>query len=213
MAWFHKNRVRLVLPTMRLAWRYLDDGDSWRAHPVDVPMVLFGSGNLADDFQFYLDGPSSVPIGSLGQLEEWLRGCVYERDLILFGRPDYWQHPVGFEELRRGDCEDHAIWAWRKLIELGFETELMTGRSPWGTDGSGFHAWVVYLEGGTRYLLEPARKVGPMTYPLGEVAKDYHPHLSVDHQLRRHMYAGYVGWLQAERDRRRLERASRDIAT
>ena len=213
MKWHRKDRFRLLLPAIRLAWRYLDDGDSWRAHPGDVPMAWFGSGNLADDFQFYLDGPTRVTVHSVGDIEEWLRGCVYERDAVLFDRPDYWQHPAGFEELRRGDCEDHALWAWRKLLELGREAELVVGRSPWGTEG-GFHVWVVYVDGGTRYLLEPARKgTDSMSRPLSEAAVEYHPHMSVDHRLRRHLYAGYIGWLQAERERRRQARASRDVAT
>ena len=42
----------------------------------------------------------------------WLLGCVYARDRDLFRNPDYWQHPCNFEGLRKGDCEDFALWAW-----------------------------------------------------------------------------------------------------
>src|SRR5690348_3236184 len=43
--------------------------------------------------------------------------CEYVRDPVH--ERDFWQHPKTFEQLRKGDCEDHALWAWRKLTELG----------------------------------------------------------------------------------------------
>src|SRR5688500_13536383 len=97
------DRIRLALPAFRLAWTYLDDGDAWRRVPNDVPLALYGPGNLADDFSFYLEGPSSVSVGSIREVCYWLRKCEYHYDSVLFGRSDYWQHPTGFESLRRGD--------------------------------------------------------------------------------------------------------------
>ncbi len=35
----------------------------------------------------------------------------------------------GFRGKRRGDCKDHALWAWRKLNELGIAAELVCGQS------------------------------------------------------------------------------------
>jgi hypothetical protein len=46
---------------------------------------------------------------------------------VLFGEADFWQHPSTFERLRTGDCEDFAVWAWRKLIELGYDVDLVAG--------------------------------------------------------------------------------------
>jgi hypothetical protein len=211
VSWFRLERLRLVLPAVRLAWQYLDDGDDWRSLPLDLPMAMYGEGNLAQDFRCYLEGPSRVEPRSLRGICAWLRRCKYQSDSRLFGRPDYWQYPAGFEELRRGDCEDHALWAWRKLIELGYEAELMVGRqgpadpARQGPDeaGDGWHAWVVYCENGGRFLLEATTKSPPeMIRPLHEATAQYTPHASVDHRLQRHLYAGYIGWLQTSRERR-----------
>jgi hypothetical protein len=196
---------------MRLAWRYVDDGDAWRSLPHDVPLTLFGPGNLTDDFRFYLQGPSRVPAKSIGQLCHWLSKCGYEHDDMLFGRSDYWQHPAGFETLRRGDCEDHALWAWRKLIELGHEAEFVAGRSSWpdGADED-MHAWVVFTDNGSRYLFEATEKCKKqMIRPIADASDRYWPYASVGHDLQRHLYAGFIGWLQSERERKR----SRKLAT
>jgi hypothetical protein len=202
------ERVRLMLPAARLAWRYLDDGDAWRSVPHDVPLTLYGSGNLVDDFRFYLEGPSRISVKSTDEICRWLRKCQYQTDAALFGRDDYWQHPGGFEALRRGDCEDHALWAWRKLVELGHKTELVIGRSRWvEATHDGLHAWVVYTEKGNRFLFEAAAKSRrEMIKPLVEVSGQYKPYASVDQNLQRHLYAGFVGWIKVELERRRARK-------
>ena len=194
----------------------MDDKDSWRSLPHDVPMVAYGEGNLTDDFRWYMEGPSRVPVASVSEICEWLRGCEYVRDPVLFGRADYWQHPSGFEELRRGDCEDHALWAWRKLIELGHHAELLVGRClSHDSEQDRFHAWVVYREGETRYLLETVTKTDvPMTAPLEVASRQYHPHASVDHLFQRRLYAGFFGWYDALLQRRRAAKAvSKTVAS
>ena len=206
MSWFRLDRLRLVLPAIRLAWQYVDDRDAWQSLPHQVPMEMYGEGNLAEDFRCYLEGPSRVDVRSLRGLCAWLRRCKYASDMRLFGRRDYWQYPAGFEELRRGDCEDHALWAWRKLIELGHEAELMVGRQAANhadDAGEGWHAWVVFSVSGERFLLEATSKSrAEIIRPLHEATSQYTPHASVDHRLQRHLYAGYLGWLQSERERR-----------
>jgi len=199
---------------MRLAWRYVDDGDAWRSVPHDVPLALFGPGNLADDFGFYLQGPSGVSAQSIEEACRWLLKCQYCDDSALFGRSDYWQHPTGFESLRRGDCEDHALWAWRKLIELGHQAELVVGRSAWcDTADDGTHAWVVYTENGNRFLFEAtAKSKTQMIKPWGDVYAQYWPYYSVDHNLQRHLYAGLIDRVQMERERRRRRKEARKIA-
>jgi hypothetical protein len=205
------DRLRLVLPAVKLAWQYLDDGDAWRSLPLELPMAMYGPGNLAADFRCYLEGPSRVDARSLRGICAWLRRCKYVSDPRLFGRPDYWQFPAGFEELRRGDCEDHALWAWRKLIELGYEAELMVGRQGPADSGcqnsddsgEGWHAWVVYSQDGSRFLLEATSKSrSEMIRPLSEASSQYAPHASVDHRLQRHLYAGFIGWLKSKHEPR-----------
>jgi hypothetical protein len=204
------DRLKLALPAFRLGWKYLDDGDAWRSLPHDVPLALYGPGNLADDFSFYLAGPSGVSVGSVRELCYWLRKCQYAHDSVLFGRSDYWQHPTGFETLRRGDCEDHALWAWRKLIELGHPTELVIGECQQGAEsGDNQHAWVVYDENGSRFLFETAEKSRKkMIRPFADASKHYVPHASIDQNLQRHLYAGFFRWLQSERERRKARKAA-----
>jgi hypothetical protein len=174
-------------------------------------MALYGPGNLADDFRFYLEGPSRVSVNSIGELCHWLRGCQYHDDEVLFGRSDYWQHPAGFETLRRGDCEDHALWAWRKLLELGLEAQLVIGRNKWNDAADeGMHAWVVYTDRGSRILFEATEKSKKrMIRPFADVSHLYWPHVAVDHKLQRHVYAGFIGWLLTERQRRGPRKAAR----
>lgn len=207
------DRIRLMLPATRLAYRYVADGDAWRSLPHDVPLTLYGSGNLVDDFQFYLQGSSCISVKSIDEVCHWLRKCQYQHDSVLFGRNDFWQHPTGFENLRRGDCEDHALWAWRKLIELGHKTELVIGRSRQhdATDEVP-HAWVIYAENGNRFLFEATEKSRQrMIRPLGDVSAQYSPYASVDQDLQRHLYAGFIGWLKAKRERRRARKAEKSV--
>jgi Bacterial transglutaminase-like cysteine proteinase BTLCP len=209
MALSKLDRLKLALPAFRLAWKYVEDGNAWQALPHDVPLAFYGPGNFADDFSFYLEGPSSVSVGSVREMCYWLRKCEYHRDSVLFGRSDYWQHPTGFEKLRRGDCEDHALWAWRKLIEMGRQAELVVGEFRQGeaTDDNQ-HAWVVYSENGSRFLFECAEKsTRKMIRPFAAASRDYYPHASIDQNLQRYLYAGFIGWLQAERQRRKSRKA------
>jgi predicted transglutaminase-like cysteine proteinase len=41
-----------------------------------------------------------------------------------FNRSHEREHPGAFERRRRGDCEDFALWAWRKLAEVGVDAEF-----------------------------------------------------------------------------------------
>lgn len=157
--------------------------DSWR----------FGSAAPADMAAF-LARPSAVRASSVRQVCEWLRACTYEPDQELFGQPDRWQPPAEFEERRRGDCEDHALWAWRKLHELGLETELVVGSFLGAAGIEDYHAWVLFSEpSGRRMLLEATTKgAGPAPATLEEVGHAYVPFHSIDGRLRTYTYGGYL---------------------
>jgi predicted transglutaminase-like cysteine proteinase len=109
-------------------------------------------------------------------------------DLDQFRTIDYWQHPVEFERTRQGDCEDHALWAWRKLIELGYAAEFMVGTSYRHNRSGEYHAWVVFTRKDRRYLLEAAYKQAQMIAPLVEVQRLYDPDFGVDQQLQTYSY-------------------------
>ena len=79
----------------------------------------------------------------------------------------------------QGDCK-HALWAWRKLIELGHPAEFFVGQ--WLEGGGAHHdchAWVVFEQDGERFLLE-----------------------AVDATFTMRSHAGYLLYLK-ERERRR----------
>ena len=140
-----RSLSRLLLRTVRL-------DDPWRRVACPVPLHRYGTG-ARHDFAWYLEGQSRVEVGSIREICRWLRACEYVRDGDLFYEADYWQHPCAFEQLRQGDCEDFALWAWRKLIRLGHTAEFVAGFSRTGAVERG-HAWVHFEADGTWYLLD-----------------------------------------------------------
>jgi predicted transglutaminase-like cysteine proteinase len=106
---------------------------------------------------------------------------------------DFWQHPRTFERLRRGDCEDYALWAWRKLVELGLEAELVSGTWRPAEGVAGGHVWVRYLHDGRQYILESVgRTRETMVRPFDVARSEYVPHAGVDHSFRLHAYSGHL---------------------
>jgi len=163
----------------------------------------FGTGSRRP-FPWYFEGDSTVPVRDVTEICRWLSACEYVRDSDLFHEPDYWQHPLTFEQLRKGDCEDHALWAWRKLIELGITAEFYVGQ--WLTDrgGRGFHAWVVFEKDSTLFLLEPVIKdAGMLVKPLSAVRSQDVPDFSVDRTFKMCARSGLlVHWREEELARR-----------
>ena len=177
-------------------------GDPWERFNFHVALQQFGPG-ARHDFGWYFEGESLAPVGSLDELTDWLLGCEYVHDHALFHEPDFWQHPRTFEQLRRGDCEDHALWAWRKLVELGYEADLVSGRClPWKPGVKGHergHVWVIFRRDGETLLFETAAKTkSRMIRPLGEASTEYRPEFGVDHTRRRFAFNGL---LETFRDR------------
>ena len=157
-----------------------------------VPASVFGPGSR-QPFAEYFEGESCVPVGSIDDIVAWLRTCEYVPDLELFREPDVWQHPAAFERQRRGDCEDFALWAWRKLAEVGIDAEFCVGRvicddSP---EIDRQHAWVVYRLNGTEFLFEPAaRTPSSMIRPLADAMGEYVPHFAVNHRFDTSAFVG-----------------------
>ena len=169
-----------------------------------VTPQIFGPGSFRR-FRWYFEGESPVRSRTLDDVCEWLGECEYLPDDQLFNEADFWQHPRTFEHLRKGDCEDHALWAWRKLIELGHPAEFFVGQ--WlerGGDHRARHAWVVFEHNGERCLLEAVTKDKGdlMIRPLLDVRGQYAPHFSVDATFTMPSHAGYLLYLK-ERERRR----------
>lgn len=177
----------------RLAQRWFATRDAWAYVEHPVPFRYFGTGSV-HEFTWYLEGPSSVSVSSVEDIQRWLLGCKYMRDQVQFGEADLWLHPGQFEQLRKGDCEDHAIWAWRKLKDLGIPARLFAGRRIVTVDGGvGFHAWIVFEQETQSWLFETTAVLfRRMLRPLDDVRALYIPHFSVDHDGVIRMYCGQV---------------------
>lgn len=170
----------------RLADFFAGTADPWARLHLDCAPLAFGAGSTRS-FSDYFRGVSRVAAASLDDVCSWLRGCECLSDEALFLQEDFWQHPLTFEQLRKGDCEDHALWAWRKLAELRIPARLTAGR--WrGTA----HAWVLLESSHGDQLFETTAKTSPMIRPLdGTTRAEYCPALGVDHGFRTFVHAGY----------------------
>ena len=157
---------------------------------------MFGDG-ARHGFDWVFEGESAIAVASLDEILDWLAGCQYEADASLFRESDYWQHPHTFEQLRRGDCEDFALWAWRKLVELGIDADLVIGRRvPPGAENSR-HAWILFRDGATEFLLEPiVRDRAVAIRDITTARSEYIPEFGVARDRSRFLFAGYAYFLQ-----------------
>ncbi len=163
----------------------------WSKQARNIAPHHFGPGSQ-HGFNWYLQHDSTVPVKSVDEICRWLQDCRYTTDQEQFHTPDYWQHPTEFEQTRTGDCEDHALWAWRKLIGLGYSAEMIVGTSYRHNLQGEYHAWVVFTHQQRHYLLEAARKDAPMIAPLIKVQHLYVPDFGVDEQLQTYAYRRQV---------------------
>lgn len=194
----------LLTPIYHLVLLLLPPGDDWEELPVHPPFWRFGAGSR-HRFSWYFEGKSSVTVTSIDEMLTWLGSCRYVGDKELFQEDDFWQHPRTFERLKEGDCEDFALWAWRKLTELGIPARLFIGKLVEGGQGSTHtHAWVVFTTAEGEFLLEPAAgSPDAAVRPIAEVRDRYRPHVSVDAAYRTHAYTGQLTTLQEDERRRR----------
>lgn len=185
-------RFRLTRALVRLSLRTVEKPeDPWQCVELDAPWQLLGRGSI-HDFPWYFEGESTVPTSSFKDVCSFLLGCAYAEDRDLFRVPDFWQHPLTFEQLRKGDCEDHALWAWRKLRELGYRAHLVTGRRSRDEGEAGGHAWVIFHGDGGLYLFETTAKGRErMVQPLDEVRHHFLPFFSVDEGFTIFLYDGF----------------------
>lgn len=176
----------------RRAWdpERLAKGDPWVRLPLAPPLPAFGPG-AGHDFPHYLEGTSRVRVATPRDVAEWLTGCRYADDTILLDEHDYWQHPCTFEVVRSGDCEDYALWAWRKLVEARYDADFVVGMHR-RTDGvEGRHAWVTFREGDAEYVLDGVqRSVEAIIRLRAAAADEYTPQVGVTRTGVRFAYAG-----------------------
>ena len=193
----------------RLSARLARRESAWERLTIRVPSSVFGPGSR-HPFAEYFEGESRVPVRTVDDIVAWLQSCEYVTDLEMFHQQDFWQHPAAFEQVRRGDCEDFALWAWRKLVEVGIDAEFCVGRviCEDRPELDRQHAWVVYRVDGGEFLFEPAaRTPSRMIRPLNEAMGEYVPHFAVNHQFDTSAFAGSAA------DSRRGSLGRRDLAS
>ena len=186
--------VRRAFHQLRL--RFFPVRDPWVRLPYEAPLGMFGDG-ARHGFDWVFEGESGVSVASFDDVVAWLAECRYETDTNLFHESDYWQHPKTFEQLRRGDCEDFALWAWRKMVELRMDAELVIGRRvPPGSENSR-HAWIIFRDGGDEYVFEPVMRDRQVAIRhVRHVRGEYIPEFGVTGARQRFYFAGYAYFLQ-----------------
>jgi len=189
---FRRTVALIVVPIVRLVVRLVGVSNPWERMTVQPPLRYFGWG-ARNDFSWYFEGSSAVAVASFEEIHAWLRGCQYTSDFELFHERDFWQHPTTFERLRAGDCEDYALWAWRKLVELGYDADLVAGRVPTPDDRVTRHAWIVFRRDGREYVYEPMRAdLAAAVCPLADVREQYIPEVGVGRDRIRFTYEGFL---------------------
>jgi len=183
--------LRLV-PFVR---RYAAAPERWSYTRHPVPPRAFGSG-APKSFRWCFESETQVAARSVNEICEWLCGCRYAFDDDTFVTPDFWQHPRTFEMIRRGDCEDHALWAWRKLREIGFPAWLVVGGTAWYPERAPHrHVWVQFTRGeGEEVVLEATcKQASAMIRPVDAVRDVYRPHFAVEHgTFHTRVYGGFL---------------------
>ena len=196
----NKKILKIMLrPLLRHMTKNIKPNDIWKREEKPLPKEAFGSGSQ-HDWSWYFEGRSTVRVHSVSEIVEWLRGCTYVGDTLLFNELDFWQHPLTFEQLRKGDCEDHALWAWRKLKELHIPAEFVCGRSgPASAKGNQAHAWIHLQLGEEWYLMETVSdSQHRMTYSMDEIKYNYCPALSIDTNFKTYCYGGYLEFMRLQ---------------
>ena len=182
----------LQRPLLKWLLRTITIEDPWQRTPYHVPLHLYGVGALKK-FEWYFDGKCSVEVHSIEDIKEWLLGCEYMRDPNLFNEADFWQHPSTFEYLRKGDCEDFSLWAWRKLARLGYEAEFVAGRRIELNSRPTGHTWIHFEVDNRLYLFDTViREREKMVRDVETVRDKYIPEVSVDAEMNRYAYGGYL---------------------
>lgn len=123
----------------------------------------------------YISQPLAVRCESMADVRLFLARCEGVSDQEQFGKRDYWQPPEDFEQRKKGDCDDFALWTWRQLLNLGYDARFVGGS--YGRYGTG-HAWVQYFRDGKCFLVEPQRRKIGATMPRLTTLK-YSPEVSV----------------------------------
>jgi hypothetical protein len=194
---------RLVQGAVRLPVRLLASqhkySDVWAHRPIKI-WFRDDLRGLAKIYHECLRSASSISVTNIEEIQSWLLGCRYVRMPYKEFGHDAWSI-ARFEQYREGDCKAHALWAWRKLIDLGYDARLVEGvlepigdvgrNELWGINNAN-HLWVLFEHDGVEYILEAAaKKPNTLIRPLRDVSKTYTPYRAVDCNIRFYEFDGY----------------------
>ena len=121
----------------------------------------------------YLSQPLSVSCQTVRDVRKFLSSCRGVSDKEQFGKDDYWQPPEHFEQTKRGDCDDFALWTWRQFLAMGYNARFVVG-----SRGDIGHAWVTFERNGKHYLVEPQYWIVGEAFPRLSTIR-FHPEFSV----------------------------------
>jgi hypothetical protein len=110
----------------------------------------------------YLTQPLLRRCAALDEMRAFLATCRYDRDKKLHDLDDYWAPPEEFERTRQGDCDCAAIWAWRQLVDGGYQCRFVLGFTG---AAQMYHAWVFVRLADGWYALEPFAARGGKSFP------------------------------------------------
>lgn len=139
--------------------------------------------SLAKSFEHYLEA-ALRPLARWEDVRDFLTGCLYAKDDVEHARRDVWLHPEDFERSLKGDCEDHALWAFVQLARLKWDVRFTAGI--W--DGIG-HAWLTVYRETKVFLLEATEKRGDRILFEATAGAPYEPVWSVDARPRFFIHA------------------------
>lgn len=139
--------------------------------------------SLSKSFEHYLEA-ALRPHATWESVRDFLTGCLYSKDDAEHRRRDVWLHPEDFERNLKGDCEDHALWAWVQLARLKWDVRFTVGI--W--DGIG-HAWVTVFRREKVLVLEATEKRADRVLFAPTAKALYEPVWSVDPGLRFYVHA------------------------
>lgn len=99
----------------------------------------------------YVTKPLVYQCSTVKEIREFLRNCKYVSDKEQFNKEEFWLPPDEFEKLKKGDCDEFALWTWRQFIGMGYKTRFVIGRTRKLGNG---HAWVTVEKDGKNYIVE-----------------------------------------------------------
>lgn len=100
----------------------------------------------------YINKPLAHQCSTVKEIREFLQGCKYISDKKQFNQEEFWLPPDEFEKVKKGDCDEFALWTWRQFMGMGYVARFVIGRTR--KSGKG-HAWVTIEKEGKNYIVEP----------------------------------------------------------